>query len=118
MPFHPTLRRLPTDELARNLLEARRFYTLFFSAEAQYAFTTVFAGLALTVVISPNIIFLNALVAGLCLLLIVRSFGIVNLPIVCTSFVAISAITLMIFEEILVLSPFFSAIALAMPVFV
>merc|ERR1712061_227950 len=104
MPFHPTLRRLPTDELARNLLEARRFYTLFFSAEAQYAFTTVLAGLALTVVISPNIIFLQALVAGLCLLLTVRSFGSVNLPTVCTSLVAIWARTLMTFAVTLVLS--------------
>merc|ERR1712039_714615 len=109
---------MSTPRLAHGQCDTGQPQTLFFKAATGYALTIVFAGFALTVVISPKIIFLQALVAGFCLLLIVRSFGSVNLPTDFTSLVAIWARTLMTFAVTLVLSSCCSAMALAMPVLV
>merc|ERR1712146_299182 len=58
------------------------------SAATAKAFTTVFAGFALTFLSSPNIILTHAFVAGLVLVLMRQMPGIVKMPVFLTSFVA------------------------------
>merc|ERR1712187_1009277 len=65
--------------------------TLFLRADTAKAFTTVLAGFALMVCILPKISFVQALVAGFFRVLIMTKPGMVNLPVVDTSFVPISA---------------------------
>merc|ERR1712084_177582 len=72
-----------------------RSQTLFFKADTGKAFTTVLAGRALTSHILPKISFLQALVAGLTRVLIITRPGKVNLPVLVTSLVPISARLLM-----------------------
>merc|ERR1711924_54966 len=60
----------------------------FLSAATAKAFTTVFAGFALTLVSLPNIILTPALVAGLTLVLMRQMPGIVKIPVFLTSLVA------------------------------
>merc|ERR1719218_574954 len=69
----------------------RTHFTLLFKAATAKAFTTVLAGLALTFTSLPNAMRLPALVAGLCLVLIMHTPGMVNLPVLFTSFAASSA---------------------------
>merc|ERR1719263_1094974 len=65
-------------------------FTLFFSAATAKALTTVLAGFALTLISLPKAKRLPALVAGLCLVLIMQTPGMVNLPFL-TSLLARSA---------------------------
>merc|ERR1719218_182349 len=69
----------------------RTHFTLFFKAATANAFTTVLAGLALTFTSLPKAMRLPAFVAGLCLVLIMQMPGMVNLPVLFTSFAASSA---------------------------
>merc|ERR1712084_192609 len=69
--------------------------TLFFKADTGKAFTTVLAGRALTSHILPKISFLHAFVAGLVRVLIMTRPGRVNLPVLVTSLVPMSARLLM-----------------------
>merc|ERR1719235_1731555 len=69
----------------------RTHFTLLFKAATANAFTTVLAGLALTFTSLPKAIRLPAFVAGLCLVLIMQMPGMVNLPVLFTSFAANSA---------------------------
>merc|ERR1711907_221543 len=55
-------------------------FTLFFNAATANALTTVLAGLALTLISLPKATRFPALVAGLCLVLIMQTPGMVNLP--------------------------------------
>merc|ERR1719152_763123 len=59
---------------------ANPHFTLFFRAATANALTTVLAGLALTLISLPKATRLPALVAGLCLVLIMQTPGMVNLP--------------------------------------
>merc|ERR1712039_614930 len=92
--------------------------TLFFKAETGKAFTTVLAGLAFTSHILPKISFLQALVAGLTRVLIMTRPGKVNLPVLVTSLVPISARLLMILAAAAVLISCSSAMAFAMALLV
>merc|ERR1712226_586820 len=65
----------------------------FFKAEAVYALTTVFAGFAAQATSLPNMTRTPALVAGLTFVLIMDTFGRVNLAIRFTSDTAISAMS-------------------------
>merc|ERR1719235_2441745 len=69
----------------------RTHFTLLFKAATAKAFTTVLAGLALTFTSMPKAMRLPAFVAGLCLVLIMQTPGIVNLPVLFTSLAASSA---------------------------
>merc|ERR1719218_414677 len=69
----------------------RTHFTLLFKAATAKALTTVLAGLALTFTSLPKAIRLPAFVAGLCLVLIMQTPGIVNLPVLFTSLAASSA---------------------------
>merc|ERR1712173_296784 len=64
---------------------------LAFRAATAKALTTVFAGLALTMTVLPNISLLPALVAGFFLVLMRHRPGIVKMPVFFTSPVPISA---------------------------
>merc|ERR1719498_1912396 len=55
-------------------------FTLFFNAATAKALTTVLAGFALTLISLPKATRFPALVAGLCLVLIMQTPGMVNLP--------------------------------------
>merc|ERR1711869_160938 len=63
----------------------------FLSAATGKAFTTVFAGFALTLVSLPNITFTHACVAGLLRVLMRQIPGSVKMPVFFTSFVARAA---------------------------
>merc|ERR1719473_2191931 len=71
--------------------DAPPHFTLFLIAATAKALTTVLAGLALTFTSLPKAIRLPALVAGLCLVLTMQMPGMVNLPVLFTSFAASSA---------------------------
>merc|ERR1712066_692953 len=66
-------------------------HTLFFRAETGKAFTTFLAGFAFTITTFPKTSLFPALVAGFMRVLILQTPGIVNTPVLFTSFVAISA---------------------------
>ena len=80
-------RKLPQNALPH--IHLRQNWLL--KADATNALTTVFAGFAFTTDSLPNIIFLVALVAGLLLVFIRTSPGIVKTPVFFTSSVATSA---------------------------
>merc|ERR1719454_226835 len=61
---------------------------LFFNAATQWAFTTLDAGFAFTIITFPKTSFLPAFVAGLFLIFSMHKPGMVNLPAPFTSFVA------------------------------
>merc|ERR1712061_734084 len=91
---------------------------LFLSAATGYAFTTVLAGLALTVTSLPKIIFFPAFVAGFTRVLIWQTPGITNLPTSFTPFVAICAKLLIIVAQTFFFKPCSSAKAAAKAPFV
>merc|ERR1711862_911568 len=86
---------------------------LFLSAATGKAFTTVFAGLALTITSLPKIIFFPAFVAGFWRVLIWQTPGITNLPALFTSFVAMTARLLITWEHTVFFNPYSSASAAA-----
>merc|ERR1712185_286758 len=73
---------------------------LLFKAATGYAFTIVRAGFAFTMTTFPKTSLLPALVAGLVRVLILTRPGIVKMPVLLTSLVAISAIESMIFAAV------------------
>merc|ERR1712113_787100 len=66
-------------------------HTLFFKAETGKAFTTFLAGFAFTITTFPKTSLFPALVAGFMRVLILQTPGMVNIPVLFTSCVAISA---------------------------
>merc|ERR1719401_242838 len=88
--------------------------TLFLRAVTAKAFTTVLAGFALMVCILPKISLVQALVASFLRVLIMTKPGRVNLPVVETSFVPISARSSMILAATDFLSSCVSASCAAM----
>merc|ERR1719192_2199967 len=78
----------PDSRRKRHLVAQRN---VFFNAETGNAFTTVFAGLALTITTFPNTSLLPAFVAGFRRVLIIHKPGSTNLPALFTCCVAISA---------------------------
>merc|ERR1719152_851619 len=82
-----------THSTGKVILSGRqcRAQTLFFRAATAKALTMVLAGLAFTRTSLPKAMRLPALVAGLCLVLIMQTPGITNLPVPFTSLLAISA---------------------------
>merc|ERR1719155_203552 len=73
--------------------------TLAFSAATGKALTTFFAGFAFTMTVLPKISLFPALVAGFMRVLIRHKPGRVKMPVLLTSFVAISASDPMIFRH-------------------
>merc|ERR1719248_224429 len=84
-----------SDLLAQQASEKNRIswssQICFLSAATGKAFTTVFAGFALTLVSLPNITFTHAFVAGLLRVLMRQIPGSVKMPVFFTSFVARAA---------------------------
>merc|ERR1719221_675984 len=93
-------------------------HTLFFKAETGKAFTTFLAGLALTITTLPKTSLFPAFVAGFILVLILHTPGMVKIPVLFTSCVAISARLLMIFPHSLFLISVLAQSASAMAPFV
>merc|ERR1712099_109779 len=74
------LRKMPTDSGHVGGAEETPPQMLFFKAETGNAFTTVLAGLALTITTFPKTSLLPALVAGFKRVLIMHKPGSTNLP--------------------------------------
>merc|ERR1719476_589874 len=83
--------RMPTDSELTHGNTCSNAQNCFFNTETGKALTTVRAGLALTIRISPKISLLPAFVAGLWRVLIMHKPGTVNLPTLFTCFAQISA---------------------------
>merc|ERR1719248_410364 len=77
----------------------------FLRAATAKAFTTVFAGFAFTLVSLPNITFTHAFVAGLVLVLIRQTPGMVNTPDFLTSLVATVTRLFKMLEQAFVFKP-------------
>merc|ERR1712066_96172 len=93
------LREKPHGELASETRPIFNHLNSLFNAATAKAFTTVFAGFALTTTSLPNIIFFPALVAGFFLVLIMQRPGSTNLPLDFTSVVPTSARLSSSFEQ-------------------
>merc|ERR1719265_3044868 len=76
-----------------------------FNAATGYAFTTVFAGFAFTLVSLPNITLTPAFVAGLVRVLIRQTPGTVKIPLLLTSFVAMATKLLITCEHAFCFKP-------------
>merc|ERR1712151_547024 len=111
--FRSLFREIERETICTRVLSQ----TLFFKAETGKALTIVLAGLALTSHILPKISFLQAFVAGLTRVLTMTRPGKVNLPVVVTSLVPISARLLMILAATPCLISCSSAIAFAIALF-
>merc|ERR1711972_120822 len=88
---------------------AAALQTLALRAATGNAFTIFFAGLALTITTLPKTSLLPAFVAAFMRVLILHKFGIVKMPLLTTSFVAISARLPMTFAQ----TPFLSSHSVA-----
>merc|ERR1712187_206861 len=93
-------RRHSTTNLCDSLLQI-----CFFNAATANAFTTVFAGLALTFVSLPKMTFTPALVAGFVRVLIRHNPGTANTPVFFTSLVAMLTKLSNTWEQVLDLIP-------------